>query len=90
MIDLVCTGVHVQKDGTDTCAIVHKPVFLEQRVEIVSKNVVCILSIMSIKQNLSLKQLLQISVAFALFGSRNLCAKAILKSAFWLTTIYID
>ena len=89
MIDLACTGVHVQKDGTDTCAIVHKPVFLEQRVEIVSKTI-CILFIVSIKQNLSSKQLLQISVAIALFGSRNLCAKAISKSAFWLTTIYID
>ena len=51
---------------------------------------ICILSIIFIKQNLSLKQLLQISVAIALFGSRNLCAKAISQSAFWLTTIYID
>ena len=43
---------------------------------------ICIFSIIFIKQNLSLKQLLQISVAIALFGSRNLCAKAISQSAF--------
>ena len=57
MIDLACTGVHVQKDGTDTCAIVHKPVFLEQRVEIVSNYVIGILYIISVKPKL------QISVA---------------------------
>ena len=85
MIDLACTGVHVPKDGTDMCAIVHKLVFLEQRAEIVSNYVIGILYIISVKPKL------QISVAITLFGPRNLCAKGYFKRCILaMVKYYID